>query len=110
MARPETRKNFTLAIATRLNPCQPPVGLALHSPCLLQTILNSNKQFTAQVTAQVLLTMGGGRSTLQYFVMSPSVHRATAVRWRHVVTRSSCLNGKLGPGRLNAVTLVKANF
>lgn len=33
-----------------------------------------------------------------------------AVRWRHVEARSSCLNGKLGHGRLNAVTLVKANF
>lgn len=27
-----------------------------------------------------------------------------AVRWRHVVTRSSCLNGSLGRGLLNAVT------
>jgi hypothetical protein len=33
-----------------------------------------------------------------------------AVRWRHVEARSSCLNGKSGHGRLNAVTLAKANF
>ena len=67
-------------------------------------LLNSNKH----VTAQVVRLLRASPAHVPAACVPAGHFSRHAVRWRHVVTRSSCLNGKSGHGRLNAA--VNANF
>ena len=78
MAWLETRESLTAAIAPRLNRTSPNLGAGfiLHGPNVNYVSTAGAARFFA-CPRLVLLTMGDGRSTAKYFVLSTSVHHAT---------------------------------